>query len=242
MDEKIELFKKMIKESKNIVFFGGAGVSTESGIPDFRSKDGLYNQHYKYPPEEILSHTFFMQNTEEFYKFYKDKLNSLNYEPNITHIKLAELEKKGKVKAIVTQNIDGLHQKAGSKIVYELHGSVLRNYCMECNKFYDAKYVFESKGIPKCSCGGTIKPDVVLYEEGLDEETVENAIKALREADMLIVAGTSLTVYPASGLIRYFNGKHLVLINRSSTSYDSLADLVINDSLGKVFEQVEIKK
>lgn len=242
MDEKIELFKKMIEESKNIVFFGGAGVSTESGIPDFRSKDGLYNQHYKYPPEEILSHTFFIQNTEEFYKFYKDKLNSLNYEPNVTHIKLAELEKKGKVKAIVTQNIDGLHQKAGSKTVYELHGSVLRNYCMECNKFYDAKYVFGSKGIPKCSCGGTIKPDVVLYEEGLDEETVENAIKALREADMLIVAGTSLTVYPASGLIRYFNGKHLVLINRSSTSYDSLADLVINASLGKVFEQVEIKK
>lgn len=242
MDEKIELFKKMIEESKNIVFFGGAGVSTESGIPDFRSKDGLYNQHYKYPPEEILSHTFFIQNTEEFYKFYKDKLNSLNYEPNVTHIKLAELEKKGKVKAIITQNIDGLHQKAGSKTVYELHGSVLRNYCMECNKFYDAKYVFSSKGIPKCSCGGTIKPDVVLYEEGLDEETVENAIKALREADMLIVAGTSLTVYPASGLIRYFNGKHLVLINRSSTSYDSLADLVINASLGKVFEQVEIKK
>ncbi len=242
MDEKIELFKKMIEESKNIVFFGGAGVSTESGIPDFRSKDGLYNQHYKYPPEEILSHTFFIQNTEEFYKFYKDKLNSLKYEPNVTHIKLDELEKKGKVKAIITQNIDGLHQKAGSKTVYELHGSVLRNYCMECNKFYDAKYVFSSKGIPKCSCGGTIKPDVVLYEEGLDEETVENAIKALREADMLIVAGTSLTVYPASGLIRYFNGKHLVLINRSSTSYDSLADLVINASLGKVFEQVEIKK
>lgn len=242
MDEKIELFKKMIEESKNIVFFGGAGVSTESGIPDFRSKDGLYNQHYKYPPEEILSHTFFMQNMEEFYKFYKDKLNSLKYEPNITHIKLAELEKKGKVKAIVTQNIDGLHQKAGSKTVYELHGSVLRNYCMECHKFYDAKYVFSSKDIPKCSCGGTIKPDVVLYEEGLDQETIKNAIKALREADMLIVAGTSLTVYPASGLIRYFDGKYLVLINRSSTSYDSLADLVINDSLGKVFEQVEIKK
>ncbi len=242
MDEKIELFKKMIEESKNIVFFGGAGVSTESGIPDFRSKDGLYNQHYKYLPEEILSHAFFMKNPEEFYKFYKDKLNSLNYEPNVTHVKLAELEKIGKVKAIVTQNIDGLHQKAGSKTVYELHGSVLRNYCMECHKFYDAEYVFDSKGIPKCSCGGMIKPDVVLYEEGLDEITVENSIKALREADMLIVAGTSLTVYPASGLIRYFNGKHLVLINKSNTSYDSLADLVINDSLGKVFERIEIKK
>ena len=238
MDEKIKQFKKMVEESNNIVFFGGAGVSTESGIPDFRSADGLYNQQYKYPPEEILSHTFFMNNIEEFYKFYKDKLNSLKYEPNITHIKLAELEKKGKVKAVVTQNIDGLHQKAGSKTVYELHGSVLRNYCMNCNKFYDAEYVFESIGVPKCSCGGTIKPDVVLYEEGLDNKTVNNAIDAISKADMLIVAGTSLTVYPASGLIRYFNGKYLVLINRSITPYDHMANLVINDSLGKVFSKI----
>ncbi len=238
MDEKIKQFQKMIEESDNIVFFGGAGVSTESGIPDFRSKDGLYNQHYKYPPEEILSHTFFMNHMEEFYQFYKDKLNSLNYEPNITHTKLAELEKKGKVKAIITQNIDGLHQKADSKIVYELHGSVLRNYCMNCHKFYDAKYVFDSESIPKCSCGGTIKPDVVLYQESLDDEIVNHAIDAIRKADMLIVAGTSLTVYPASSLIRYFHGKYLVLINRSSTPYDDMADLVINDSLGKVFSEI----
>ena len=238
MDDKIELFKKMIEESKNIVFFGGAGVSTESGIPDFRSRDGLYNQHYKYPPEEILSHTFFMQNTEEFYHFYKDKLNSLNYEPNVTHIKLAELEKIGKVKAIVTQNIDGLHQKAGSKVVFELHGSVLRNYCTKCHKFYDASYVFYGKGIPKCSCGGIIKPDVVLYEERLDDEVVSGATKAIKKADMLIVAGTSLMVYPASGLINYFNGKYLVLINRSATPYDYLANLVIHDSLGNVFQNI----
>lgn len=242
MNEKIKLFQKMLKESNRIVFFGGAGVSTESGIPDFRSKDGLYNQYYKYPPEEILSHTFFLNHMEEFYEFYKDKLNSLKYEPNITHIKLAELEKIGKLKAIVTQNIDGLHQKAGSKTVYELHGSVLRNYCMKCNKFYDAEYVFHCKGIPKCSCGGIIKPDVVLYEEGLDNETVKNAIEAIKNADMLIVAGTSLTVYPTSGLIRYFKGKYLVLINRNNTSYDSLADLVINDSLGKVFSTITCEK
>ena len=238
MNEKIKQFQKMMEESNDIVFFGGAGVSTESGIPDFRSKDGLYNQHYQYPPEEILSHTFFMNHMEEFYKFYKDKLNSLKYEPNITHIKLAELEKKGKVKAIVTQNIDGLHQKAGSEIVYELHGSICRNYCMNCNKFYDAKYVFSSESVPKCSCGGTIKPDVVLYQEKLDDEIVNYAIDAIRKADMLIVAGTSLTVYPASSLIRYFHGKYLVLINRSSTPYDDMADLVINDSLGKVFSKV----
>ena len=238
MDEKIQQFKQLVNESKNIVFFGGAGVSTESGIPDFRSKDGLYNQQYKYPPETILSHTFFMNKTDEFYKFYKSKMNSLKYEPNITHIKLAELESKGKLKAVITQNIDGLHQKAGSKIVYELHGSVLRNYCMKCHKFYDAEYVFNSNGIPKCSCGGVIKPDVVLYEEGLDEDTIRNSIYAIHNADLLIIAGTSLTVQPASGLINYFKGKNLVLINRDSTPYDYKADLVINDSLGMVFSKL----
>ena len=238
MNEKIEKFKTLVNESNNIVFFGGAGVSTESGIPDFRSKDGLYNQKYKYPPEEILSHTFFINHTEEFFKFYKEKLNSLKYEPNVTHIKLAELEKEGKLKAIVTQNIDGLHQKAGSKNVYELHGSVLRNYCMKCHKFYDAEYVFNSSGVPKCSCGGIIKPDVVLYEETLDEETLEKSVYAIANADLLIVGGTSLTVYPASGLINYFRGKNLVLINRDTTPFDNRADLVINKSLGKVFEEI----
>ena len=238
MNEKIEKFKTLVNESNNIVFFGGAGVSTESGIPDFRSKDGLYNQKYKYPPEEILSHTFFINHTEEFFKFYKEKMNSLKYEPNVTHIKLAELEKKDKLKAVVTQNIDGLHQKAGSKNVYELHGSVLRNYCMKCHKFYDAEYVFNSSGVPKCSCGGIIKPDVVLYEEALDEETLEKSVYAIANADLLIVAGTSLTVYPASGLINYFRGKNLVLINRDTTPFDNRADLVINESLGKVFGEI----
>ena len=234
----IDRFLEIIKESNNIVFFGGAGVSTESGIPDFRSKDGLYNQKYDYPPEEILSHTFFMNKTEDFYKFYKDKLNSFKYEPNITHIKLAELEKAGKLKAVVTQNIDGLHQKAGSKIVYELHGSVLRNYCMKCHKFYDAEYVFNSDGIPKCECGGIIKPDVVLYEEGLDNDIVSNALNAIINADTLIVAGTSLTVQPASGLIMYFKGKNLVLINRDETPYDYRANLVIHEKLGDIFKKV----
>ena len=238
MDSKVEEFLKIINESNNIVFFGGAGVSTESGIPDFRSKDGLYNQKYDYPPEEILSHTFFMSKTEEFYRFYKDKLNSLKYEPNITHIKLAELEKSGKLKAVVTQNIDGLHQKAGSKTVYELHGSVLRNYCMKCHKFYDAEYVFNSDGIPKCECGGIIKPDVVLYEEGLDNDIVSNSLNAILNADTLIVAGTSLTVQPASGLIMYFKGKNLVLINRDETPYDYKATLVIHEKLGDVFKEV----
>ena len=195
MEDKIQQFKQLVNKCDNIVFFGGAGVSTESGIPDFRSKDGLYNQQYKYPPETILSHTFFMNKTEEFFKFYKLKMNSLKYQPNITHIKLAELETKGKLKAVITQNIDGLHQKAGSKIVYELHGSVLRNYCMNCHKFYDAEYVFNSNGIPRCSCGGIIKPDVVLYEEGLDEETIENSIYAIQKADLLIaVSYTHLTL------------------------------------------------
>jgi len=236
--KKIEQFKQLVEESNNIVFFGGAGVSTESGIPDFRSKDGLYNQQYDYPPETILSHMFFVNNTDEFYRFYKAKMNCLKYEPNITHKKLAELENKGKLKAVITQNIDGLHQKAGSKTVYELHGSVLRNYCINCNKFYGAEYVFNSEGIPKCSCGGIIKPDVVLYQEGLDDNTVTKSILAIQNADLLIVAGTSLTVWPASGLINYFKGRNLVLINRDATPYDNKADLVINDSLGKVFNKI----
>ena len=238
MEDKIKKLKSLIEESNNIVFFGGAGVSTESGIPDFRSKDGLYNQKYDFPPETILSHTFFMRNTDEFYRFYKEKMNSLKYEPNITHLKLTELEQKGKLKAIITQNIDGLHQKAGSKTVYELHGSVLRNYCMKCNKFYDATYIFNSEGIPKCECGGIIKPDVVLYEEGLDDETIINSINAIAKADLLIVGGTSLMVHPAAGLINYFQGKNMVLINKDSTPYDSIANLVINESLGKVFKEI----
>ena len=238
MEEKIEKLKEMINRSNNIVFFGGAGVSTESGIPDFRSKDGLYNQKYKYPPEEILSHDFFIENIEEFYKFYKEKMNSLKYEPNITHKKLAMLEKQGKLKAIITQNIDGLHQKAGSKNVYELHGSIHRNYCQKCGKFYDAKYIFETSNIPLCSCGGIIKPDVVLYQEQLDEKVLEKSIKALEKADLLIIGGTSLTVYPASGLIRYFRGKNIVLINKDITTFDNRANLVINEKLGKIFEKI----
>ena len=238
MENKIEKFKEIIKKSDNIVFFGGAGVSTESGIPDFRSKDGLYNQKYKYPPEEILSHTFFMNNTEEFFKFYKDKMNCLKYEPNVTHKVLARLEKEGKLKGVVTQNIDGLHQKAGSKNVYELHGSVLRNYCMDCGKFYDENVVFKSQNVPHCTCGGIIKPDVVLYEEALDDNTVTEAVKKIMNADTLIVAGTSLTVYPASGLINYFRGENLILINRDVTPLDYRANLVINESLGDVFRKI----
>ena len=235
-DEKILEFKRLVDNSKAIVFFGGAGVSTESGIPDFRSKDGLYNQKYDYPPEEILSRTFFMAKTEEFYKFYRDKLNSLKYEPNITHYKLAELEQKGKLKAVVTQNIDGLHQKAGSKVVYELHGSVLRSYCMRCKRFYGAEDVFNTQGVPKCKCGGIIKPDVVLYEEPLDDKVVRGAIKAISEADLLIIGGTSLSVYPASSYIHYYNGDKKVLINKSSTPFDNRADLVIHKGLGEVFK------
>lgn len=238
MKDKIEEFKQLVKNSNNIVFFGGAGVSTESGIPDFRSKDGLYNQKYKYPPEEILSHTFFIRNTEEFYKFYKEKMNSLKYEPNITHIKLSQLEKQGKLKAVITQNIDGLHQKAGNKNVLELHGSILRNYCMNCNKFYDAEFIFNEEGIPKCSCGGIIKPDVVLYEEMLDDVILSDSINAIKNADLMIVAGTSLTVSPASGLVNFYKGNKLVLINKDSTPYDRVANLVINESLGKVFKEI----
>lgn len=240
-DEKIIEFKKIIDESNNIVFFGGAGVSTESGIPDFRSKDGLYNQKYDYPPETILSHSFFVNNTKEFFEFYNEKMNCLNYEPNITHKKLVELEKQGKLKAIITQNIDGLHSKAGSQNVLELHGSVLRNYCMKCHRIHTAEYVFNSKDIPIClnkRCHGIVKPDVVLYEERLNDEVVEKSIKAISNADLLIVAGTSLTVYPASGLINYFRGKNLVLINKDSTQFDNRADLVINEGLGKVFKEV----
>ena len=238
MEEKIQKLKELVEESDNIVFFGGAGVSTESGIPDFRSKDGLYNQKYKYPPEQILSHTFFINKTEEFYEFYREKMNSLKYQPNITHYKLAELEQKGKLKAVITQNIDGLHQKAGSKIVYELHGSVLRNYCMKCRKFYDGEYIFNSTGIPRCECGGIIKPDVVLYEEGLNNEILTKSIEAIHKSDLMIIAGTSLTVHPASSLIHYFRGKNMVLINKDETEYDRVADLVINEGLGKVFNYI----
>lgn len=238
-NEKILKFKEIIGNSNSIVFFGGAGVSTESGIPDFRSKDGLYNMKYKYPPEQILSHTFFKDNTEEFYKFYKDKLNSLKYEPNITHYALANLEKNGKLTSVITQNIDGLHQKAGSTRVHELHGSVLRNYCIKCHNFYDAEYVFNSKTIiPTCKCGGIIKPDVVLYEEPLDNNVYEEALKDISHCDVLIIGGTSLAVYPASYLVRYFKGNHIILINKDKTPFDSNADLVINDSLGNVFKNI----
>lgn len=228
----IEKFVDMVKNSDNIVFFGGAGVSTESGIPDFRSTDGLYNQHYKYPPETILSHSFFMDNTEEFYRFYRDKMLALDAQPNMAHIKLAELEKAGKLKAIVTQNIDGLHQKAGSKNVLELHGSVHRNFCMHCNKFFDAEYMKNSTGIPKC--------DVVLYEEGLDNDVIEQSLYYISHADMLIIGGTSLVVYPAAGLVRYYRGHKLVLINKSSTDMDSAADLVLHDPIGEVFSHVKL--
>ena len=238
MNKKIELLKNIIENSTNIVFFGGAGVSTESGIPDFRSKDGLYNQKYKFSPEEILSHHFFVNNTADFYEFYRNKMNSLKYDPNISHIKLAKLENKGILKGIITQNIDGLHQKAGSKNVLELHGSVYRNYCMKCNKFYDANYVFDSKNIPYCECGGIIKPDVVLYEESLDYTVLENSISLISSCDTLIIGGTSLTVYPASGLIKYFKGRNLILINKDVTSFDKIASLVINDSLGNVFSNI----
>lgn len=238
--DKINILIEWIKESNNIVFFGGAGVSTESGLKDFRSVDGLYNEKYDYPPEEILSHSFFRDYTAEFYKFYKDKLNTNGLKPNITHEVLEKLESIGKLKAIVTQNIDGFHQDAGSKNVLELHGSIKRNYCIDCHKFYDDDYIFNSKGIPTCDCGGIVKPDVVLYEEGLDSNTVKDTIKYISEADLLIIGGTSLNVYPATSFLKYFKGKHLVLINRDKTMYDNECDLVINDNLGKVF--TEIKK
>ena len=238
MTQAVIQLKDIIKNSEYIVFFGGAGVSTESGIPDFRSVDGLYHQRYKYPPEMILSHSFYMKNTEEFYEFYREKMLFKEVQPNDAHKALAKLEREGKLKAVITQNIDGLHQAGGSRNVYELHGSVHRNYCMKCHKFYGLEEILQGTGVPKCECGGTIKPDVVLYEEGLDQETLDGAIKHIQNADTLIIGGTSLTVYPAAGLIQYFRGKNLVLMNRDVTSMDSKADLVVNDSIGKVLGEV----
>lgn len=235
----IEKLQKIINESESIVFFSGAGISTLSGIKDFRSKDGLYNTKYKFPPETILSSSFFYSNTKDFYDFYKDKLNCLKVKPNIVHKYFSKLEKIGKLKSIVTQNIDGLHTKAGNKKVYELHGTIYKNHCIKCGKYYDAEYVFNSKEIPLCSCGGIIKPDVVLYEEMLPEEECNNAIKDIATCDTLIVAGSSLTVYPASGMIRLFRGKNLVIINRDKTDYDYMANLVIHDELKKVFEKLK---
>ena len=234
-----EQLKQWIEASDNIVFFGGAGVSTESGIPDFRSVDGLYHQKYDYPPETILSHTFYMEKTEEFYKFYRDKMLALDAKPNAAHLKLAELEEKGKLKAVVTQNIDGLHQAAGSKNVLELHGSVHRNYCRKCGKLYDAHYIKESTGVPMCACGGQIKPDVVLCEEGLDSVTMQATIHFISEAEILIIGGTSLAVYPAAGLIDFYRGNKLVLINKSATPMDGRADLVIQAPIGEVFSQID---
>ncbi len=229
-----ETLKKWLAESNNIVFFGGAGVSTESKIPDFRSTDGLYNQQYAYPPETILSHTFYMRKTEEFYRFYRNKMLFPDAEPNRAHKALAKLEAEGRLKAVVTQNIDGLHQKAGSKEVLELHGSVLRNYCQRCGKFHGIEAILHSDGVPKCECGGTIKPDVVLYEEGLDQHTIQRSVYRISHADVLIIGGTSLTVYPAAGLIDYYNGNKLVLINKSVTPMDSRADLVISGPIGEI--------
>ncbi len=233
-----ETLAKWISQSERIVFFGGAGVSTESGIPDFRSVDGLYNQEYDYPPETILSHTFFMRYPEEFFRFYRNRMLFPNAEPNAAHKKLAQWEAQGKLLGVVTQNIDGLHQKAGSKAVYELHGSVLRNHCMRCSRKYDLDYVMNCKGVPKCECGGTIKPDVVLYEEALDDAVVAEACRAIEQADMLIIGGTSLSVYPAAGLIDLYHGNKLVLVNKSATPRDKRADLVVHDSIGKVFAEL----
>lgn len=230
--------EKIIAESGNIVFFGGAGVSTESGIPDFRSVDGLYHQKYDYPPEEILSHTFWEENPEEFYRFYRDKLIVKGAKPNAAHLRLARLEKEGKLKAVITQNIDGLHQKAGSREVLELHGSVLRNYCEKCGKFYGLETILHSEGVPRCSCGGTVKPDVVLYEESLDEDVMDRALRYIQSADLLIIGGTSLVVYPAAGLVRYFRGRHLVVINKGETGGRVGADLTIDGPIGEVLSQV----
>lgn len=239
MSEAVEKFKQAVEACNYVVFFGGAGVSTESGIPDFRSVDGLYNQKYKYPPETIISHSFYLRRPEEFYEFYKDKMLFPNAKPNAAHKKLAELEAQGKLKAVVTQNIDGLHQLAGSKEVLELHGSVHRNYCTACGKSFDLKYVLESEGVPTCDdCGATIKPDVVLYEEGLDSYTINRTIQHISKADMLIIGGTSLAVYPAAGLIDYFRGKYLVVINMAPTPRDQHADIVINEKIGEVFSQL----
>ena len=242
MTTTMERFLQMVEESDNIVFFGGAGVSTESGIPDFRSVDGLYNQKYDFPPETILSHSFYMRHTEEFYRFYKDKMICLDVKPNVTHSKLAELEATGKLKAVITQNIDGLHQMAGSKRVLELHGSTHRNYCQKCGKGFDAAYIQNAAGVPTCdACGGQIKPDVVLYEEGLEQQTLDDAIFYISHADMLIIGGTSLAVYPAAGLVNYYRGNKLVLINKSTTPMDGKADLLLQCGLGEVFSQIDLK-
>lgn len=232
---KLQQLKQWIDQSSRIVFFGGAGVSTESGIPDFRSVDGLYNQRFEYPPEQIISHSFFERDSEYFFRFYREKMMPIGFEPNITHRKLAQWESEGKLSAVITQNIDGLHQKAGSKTVCELHGSIYHNFCVRCGKSYAAEFVKNAEGVPLCACGGIVKPDVVLYEESLNQKTVEMSIDAIIGADMLIVAGTSLSVYPAAGLIRYYSGNKMVLINRDATPFDQKADLVINDSLGNVF-------
>lgn len=237
MDE-LDTLRRWIAESRRMVFFGGAGVSTESGIPDFRSVDGLYSQKFDYPPETIISHSFYARQPEYFFRFYREKMLPLGFEPNITHNKLAQWEREGHLSAVITQNIDGLHQKAGSRRVYELHGSVLRNYCIRCGKFHDAQFVKDAPGIPRCACGGIVKPDVVLYEESLDSHTLEKSVEALESADLLIVAGTSLTVYPAAGLIRYYRGNRLVLINRDETPYDGYANLVLHRSLGDVFAKL----
>ena len=235
----VEALQKIIDNSKRIAFFGGAGVSTESGIPDFRSVDGLYNQKYDYPPETILSHTFYRQKPEEFFRFYKDKMLCLGAKPNAAHLKLAQWEQEGKLKAVITQNIDGLHQAAGSKRVLELHGSVLRNYCERCGKFFDAEYMLHAEGVPACDeCGGPIKPDVVLYEEGLNDQTLQDAIRYIRNADVLIIGGTSLVVYPAAGLIDYYNGNKLILINKTPTARDNVADLVVQGSIGEIFGEL----
>ena len=238
MNSEIETLKQWVNESRRIVFFGGAGVSTESGIPDFRSVDGLYNQKVEYPPETIISHSFYERRPEYFFRFYREKMLPLDFEPNITHKVLARWEQEGKLLAVVTQNIDGLHQKAGSKNVYELHGSVLRNYCVRCGKFYPAEYVRDAAGVPRCECGGIVKPDVVLYEESLDADVIEGAVRAIAKADLLIVGGTSLTVYPAAGFLGYYRGTRLALINRDPTPFDRHAGVVIHDSLGKVFSQL----
>ncbi|MDR3755617.1 NAD-dependent protein deacylase [Clostridium sp. AF18-27] len=238
MDEKLETLRQWIAESHNIVFFGGAGVSTESGIPDFRSVDGLYNQQYAYPPETIISHSFYVRYPEEFYRFYKDRMLFADAKPNAAHRALAKLEADGRLKAVITQNIDGLHQMAGSREVLELHGSVHRNYCTRCGKFYSLDDVIRSEGVPRCDCGGTVKPDVVLYEEGLDSNTLEKSVRYIRQADMLIIGGTSLVVYPAAGLIDYYRGSKLVLINKDATARDSQADLVINGRIGEVLGAV----
>lgn len=239
-ESEVAKLQSIIDDSHNIVFFGGAGVSTESGIPDFRSADGIYHQKYKYSPEQVVSHSFFVSHTEAFYEFYKEKMIFLDAKPNAAHLKLAELEAAGKLSAVVTQNIDGLHQAAGSKTVYELHGSIMRNYCQRCGKFYDVAYMKEADGVPTCECGGTIKPDVVLYEEGLDSRIIENSIMAISQADTLIIGGTSLIVYPAAGFIDYFRGKHLVVINKSATAKEVGAELTIAAPIGEILSQIHV--